>query len=73
MPGISPFKKSVNAFMPGISPFKKCVNAFISSFVLVISKSNISSLCPQKSSGSNGPSLSTDEGFFKSKHQEKVL
>ena len=33
--------------MPGISPFKKSVNAFISSFVLVISTSNISSLYPK--------------------------
>ena len=44
--------------MPGISPFKKSVNAFISSFVLVNSTSNISSLYPQNFGGSNGPSLS---------------
>ena len=44
--------------MPGISLFRKSVNAFISSFVLVISTSNKSSLYPQNSSGSNGPSLS---------------
>ena len=48
----------MHLFLPGISPSKKSVNAFISSFVLVISTSNISSLYPQNSSGSNGPSLS---------------
>ena len=43
--------------MPGISPFKISVNASISSYALVISTSNISSPYPQNSSGSNGPSL----------------
>ena len=42
---------------PGISPFKKSVNAFIFSFVLVNSTSNITSLLKRNSSGSNGPSI----------------
>ena len=50
--------------MPGTSQFKKSINAFISSFVLVNSTSNISSLYPQNSSGSNGPSLSTGSSFY---------